>query len=152
MPIFGSSNSAANNPFPKRQIWDAFKLIEFADYSFKFDENGRKFSKRAENTMEKGEIARYEQLFPISIMFSKDLHCRHIKTRACWERDKDKMSKIWTNGDTVIWLSWKHCGKRRNCSLQAISSFPTMSSKAVCCWCVNMSIYGVKGKMYITDI
>ena len=27
----------------------------------------------------------------------------------------------------------KHCGKRRNCSLQAISSFPTMFSKAVCC-------------------
>ena len=32
----------------------------------KFDENGRKFSKRVENTVGKGEIARYEQflLFP----------------------------------------------------------------------------------------
>ena len=27
----------------------------------KFDENGRKFSKRVENTVEKGEIAHYEQ-------------------------------------------------------------------------------------------
>ena len=59
--------------------------------------------------------------------------------------NKDMMSKIWTNGDTVTWLGRKCCGKRRNCSLRAISSFPTMFSKAVCCWCVKMSIYGVKG-------
>ena len=39
---------------------------EFADDNFKFDENGRKFSKWVENTVGKGEIARYEQflLFP----------------------------------------------------------------------------------------
>ena len=35
-----------------------FKLKEFAYGNFKFDENGRKFSKRVENTVEKGEIAR----------------------------------------------------------------------------------------------
>ena len=29
----------------------------------------------------------------------------------------DMMVKIWTNGDTIICLSRKHCGKRRNCSL-----------------------------------
>ena len=35
----------------------------------KFDENDRKFSKRVENTVGKGEIARYEQflLFPHSV-------------------------------------------------------------------------------------
>ena len=34
--------------------------------SFKCDENGKEFSKRVENTVGKGEIARYEQflLFP----------------------------------------------------------------------------------------
>ena len=58
---------------------------------------------------------------------------------------KHMMSKTWPNGDTVIWLSRKHCGKRRNCSSRAISPFPTMFSKAVCCWCVRMSIYEVKG-------
>ena len=36
---------------------------------------------------------------------------------------KDMMSKIWTNGDSVFSLSIKHCGKRRNCSLRAISPF-----------------------------
>ena len=60
--------------------------------------------------------------------------------------NKDMMSKIWTNGDTIFRLSRKHCGKRRNCLLRAISPFPTMFSKAVCCRCVKMSIYGVKGK------
>ena len=34
---------------------------------------------------------------------------------------------------TIIGMSRKHCGKRRNCSLRAISSFPTIFSKAVCC-------------------
>ena len=38
--------------------------------------------KWVEKTVEKGEIARYKQclLFPV---FSKDLYCRHVKTRAC---------------------------------------------------------------------
>ena len=57
--------------------------------------------------------------------------------------NKDPMSKIWTNGDTTIWLGRKYCGKRRNCSLRAISSFPTVFSKAICCWCVKTSIRGV---------
>ena len=41
-------------------------MKEFADNNFKLYENGRKFSKRVENTVGKGEIARYEQflLFP----------------------------------------------------------------------------------------
>ena len=63
-----------NKPFPKRQILDSSKMKEFADDNFIFDEYGRKFSKWIENTVGKGEIARYEQflLFPV---FSKDLFC-----------------------------------------------------------------------------
>ena len=54
------------SPFPKRQILDSSKLKEFADDNFKFNENGRKFFKRVENTGGKGEIACHEQflLFP----------------------------------------------------------------------------------------
>ena len=54
------------NPFPNDKISDTAKLKEFADHNFKCDENRRKFSIRVENTMGKGEIARYEQflLFP----------------------------------------------------------------------------------------
>ena len=65
---------------------DSPKLKEFADDNFNFDENGRKFSKRVENTVGKGEIARYEQFlhFPV---FSKDLYYRHVKkTGLVWKR------------------------------------------------------------------
>ena len=70
-------------PFPKRQILEASKLNEYADDIFKFDENGRKFSKRVENTLGKGEIARYEQFLLFPSVFSEGLYCRHVKTRAC---------------------------------------------------------------------
>ena len=45
---------------------DWSKLKEITDGNFKHDENGRKLSEWAENTVGKGEIARYEQflLFP----------------------------------------------------------------------------------------
>ena len=54
------------NPFPNDKFLDSSKLKESADDNFKFDENGSKFSKRVENNVGKGEIARYEQflLFP----------------------------------------------------------------------------------------
>ena len=43
------------------------QMKEFAEDNFKFDENGRTFSKWVENTVGKAEIARYEQflLFPL---------------------------------------------------------------------------------------
>ena len=68
--------------FPKRQILDSSNPKEFADHNFKFYEIWRKSFKQVENSVEKGEIARYEQilLFPV---FSKDLYWRHVKTRAC---------------------------------------------------------------------
>ena len=45
---------------------DSSKLKELADNNLRFDKNGRKFSKWVENTVDKGEIAHYEQflLFP----------------------------------------------------------------------------------------
>ena len=54
------------NPLPDDKFRTLFKLKEFADDNFKFDENGRKLSKQVENTVGKWEIARYEQflLFP----------------------------------------------------------------------------------------
>ena len=56
-----------NHALTKRwQILDSSKLEDFADDNFKFDDDGRTFSKHIENTVGKGEIARYEQflLFP----------------------------------------------------------------------------------------
>ena len=80
--VMGSSLKSSLSLFPKQQILDAFYLKDFADDYFKFDENGGKFSKGIENTVGKGEIARYEQFLLFSV-FLKDLCCRHIKSRAC---------------------------------------------------------------------
>ena len=55
--------------FPKQQISHSSKLIDFADDSFKFDENGRKFSKWIKNTEGKGEIARYKQFLLFHTVF-----------------------------------------------------------------------------------
>ena len=54
-------NLNASFSFPKQQISDSSKLKEFADDNFKFDENGRKFSKQVENSVGKGDSARFEQ-------------------------------------------------------------------------------------------
>ena len=66
---------------------------EFADNNVKFDENDKKISKCRENTVRKGEIARYQQflLFPV---FSKDLYCRHVKTMACLGTGKEASKTI----------------------------------------------------------
>ena len=57
--------ASALNPFPNDKFLTS-KSKEFTDDYFEFDENSRKFSKREENAVGKGEIARYEQflLFP----------------------------------------------------------------------------------------
>ena len=57
------SHNPIFNPFPIEKFLDSSKLKRFGDNNFKFDENGRKFSKRVENTV------------------GKDLYCRHVITR-----------------------------------------------------------------------
>ena len=52
--------------------------------------------------------------------------------------------QIWRKWQKVIQMGRKHCGKRRNCSLRAISPFPTVFSKGLFprgvkrCYCVGM--------------
>ena len=52
--------------------------------------------------------------------------------------------QIWQKWKKVIQTGRKHCGKRRNCSLRAISPFPTVFSKGLFPWgtkrrhCVGM--------------
>ena len=64
-------------PFSKRQFLEFSKLKKFDNDNSKFDDSGRQFFKWIENSVGKAEIA------PIPTVFSKDLYCRHVKTRAC---------------------------------------------------------------------
>ena len=95
---------------------------------------------------------------PFSTVFSKDLYCRYVKTRACLGKGEINFSaRNWNLGrfhcniiKHVCWYPyfkpsthshtmtpfdapgkqtfWKHPGKRRNCSYWAISPLPTVFS------------------------
>ena len=52
---FKMSSAICLNPLPDDKFHSS-KLKEFADDNFKFDENGRKLSKRVENTVEKEKL------------------------------------------------------------------------------------------------
>ena len=74
----------------RQQILDSSKLKEFADDNFKFNENGRKLSKWVENTVGKGEIARYEQFLLFPQCFQKACFPRASKGVIVWEWVKIK--------------------------------------------------------------
>ena len=76
-----------NYPINRIQILDSSKLKKFADDNFRFDENGRKFSKWVENTVGKGEIARYEQFLLFPECFQKACFSGASKGVLVWERD-----------------------------------------------------------------
>ena len=76
---------------------DSSKQKEFADDNFKFDKNGRKLSKRAENTVGKGEIAHYEQFLLFPQCFQKACFPGVSKGVIVWERVKE-------TGDIVVSL------------------------------------------------
>ena len=73
------------NSFPNDKILDSSKLKEISNGNFKFDENGRKFSKRVENTVGKGEIARYEQFLLFPQCFQKACFPGASKGVIVWE-------------------------------------------------------------------
>ena len=79
---FGSRKSFT---ITRRQILDSSKLKGFADDNFKFDENGRKLSKQVENTVRKGEIARYEQFLLFPQCFQKACFLGASKGLIVWE-------------------------------------------------------------------
>ena len=54
----------------KNVFWSRVK--EFEADNFRFDEDGTKFSKRVENTVGKGEIARYERFLFFPQSFQKN--------------------------------------------------------------------------------
>ena len=92
----------ALNPLPDDKILDRAKLKQSADYNFEFHENSRQLSKRVENTVGKGEIARYEQFLLFPQCFQKACFPGASKGVIVWE-----------------WVKIYSCGKqrdkRRNC-------------------------------------
>ena len=75
-----------HSPITRRQILDWSKSKQSADNNFKFYENNRKFFKQVENTVGKGEIARYEQFLLFPQCFQKAYFPRASKGVIVWER------------------------------------------------------------------
>ena len=74
------------NPLPDDKVLDRSKMKQSADDNFKFHENIRKFSKRVENTVGKGEIACYEQFLLFPQCFQKACFPGVSKGVIVWER------------------------------------------------------------------
>ena len=78
---------------PYDKILDWSKLKKYVDDNFEFDVNSRKFSNLVENTVGKGEIARYEQFLLFPQCFQK----------ACFpEVSKGVIVREWVN--SLHWL------------------------------------------------
>ena len=78
-------NSVVNQPITRRQILDWSKQKQSADDNVKFDENIIKFSKWAENTVGKAEIARYQQFLLFPQCFQKACFPGASKGVIVWE-------------------------------------------------------------------
>ena len=74
-----------SNPLPDNKILDWSELKQSADDNFEFDVNNRKFSKLVENTVGKGEIARYEQFLLFPKCFQKACFPGASKGVIVWE-------------------------------------------------------------------
>ena len=72
-------------------------MKQSADDNFKFDENTRNFSERVENTVGKGEIARYEQFLLFPQCFQKACFPGASKGVIVWEWVKSiYLQYIWS--------------------------------------------------------
>ena len=80
-----SKEGCSTSPITRQQILDWSKLKQSADDNFEFDENIRKFSKRVENTVGKGEIACYEQFLLFPQCFQKACFSGASKGVIVWE-------------------------------------------------------------------
>ena len=68
----------------------------FADDNFKFHVNGEKISKWVENTVGKGEIARYEQ-FPLFPQCFQKIYFRQVKQGLACERTVQYINEMHLN-------------------------------------------------------
>ena len=86
-------------------------MKEFADDNFKSDENGRKLPKQVENTVGKGEIARYEQFLLFPQCFQKACFPVASKGVIVWEWVNKQAREI---SHTEQNMSHLLCYKRSN--------------------------------------
>ena len=78
------------------------------------------------------EICKHYIQVPQACMSSLPVPKRQILDSSKLKELADDNFKFDENGKKVLQTGRKHCGKRRNCSLRAISPFPTVFCKKAC--------------------
>ena len=148
------------NQFPHDKILDQTKLKAFADDKLNVTKMVISVFHRVEKIEGKGEIACTSNFSFSHIVFQRLLSQMCQKVSLCGnglthyqttnfrvfqsESICRRQFQIWRKWQKVIQMGRKQCGKRRNCSLWAISPFPTVFSKGFfprCvkrCHCVGM--------------
>ena len=116
----------------------------FADDNFKFYENERKLFRQVENTVRKGEIARYEQFLLFPQCFQRLVSQGHQKVLLCGNGltdDKilglpklkafvDEKSNVTQNIEVVFHRIENIVGKEENTGYQHFLLFPQCFQKA----------------------
>ena len=96
-----------NYSFPKQQILDPSKLKEFVADHFKFDENGRKFSKQVENTVGEKEKLLIMSNFSFSHSVFKRLILQTCKNQGLFGKGlHKKLSADESHVTDSILLQW----------------------------------------------
>ena len=126
-------------------------------------EMAEKFSKWVENTGGKRKSCSLRAIAPLPSVFSKDFYCRYVNTRAClgkgepfylicqfWAPQIQKQIKIWCQKYWQMGIQFSDwveniAEKEEIDCYEQFLFFAQCFQKAVCCWCIKMSIYGVKG-------
>ena len=85
--FFRTSNKAITNFLVSHTCEEFCRRVEF-------DENGRKFSKRVEYTVGKGEVARYEQFLLFQLCFQKACFPEASKGVIVWEGVKELQESL----------------------------------------------------------
>ena len=89
-------------------ILDSSKLKEIADDNFKFDKNGGKGLQTGRKHCGKRRNCSLRAISPFPAVFSKDLHCRQVKTRACLGKDQQYFSHITATAHIIHVFSGFH--------------------------------------------
>ena len=82
-------------------IFRLFRIKRDTDDNSKFYKNGKKFFRRVENTWKKENVT---SNFSFPTVFSKDLYCRYVKTRACLGKVKYQVQTIFFGAVADIFI------------------------------------------------
>ena len=111
-------------------------MKKFADNNFRFDKNGREFSKRLENSVGKGEIACYEQFLLFPQCFQKTCTA---------DREKGKWPIFFFCHNVFkksFFTGWFTCWNQK-INLKRVKLMPVKTY--VCCYTILTYIYLKRG-------